>query len=149
MVRPLVIFALLMFGASAVYACSCADPTVREKFRKSDLIFVGRVIDIRDAPPNSDMFVYSVTLHVEKKWKGATKSNVTVLWAYDRPGWCNDLPLSKGEQYLIYTSTEHGFYGVYPDCGTNYFAKTHGEEIAKLNGFWFRLSARLFPYPRI
>jgi hypothetical protein len=149
MIRTFFILALLAAASSTAYSCSCADPTVREKFRTSDLVFVGRITDIQAAPSNSDMFVYTVTLHVEKKWKGAAKSDVRVLWAYDRPGWCNDLPLAKGQRYLIYTSREKGSYGVYPDCGTNYLAETRSQEIAKLNGFWFRVSARLFPYPRL
>jgi len=141
---------LLMFSASIAYSCSCADPSIREKFRAADLVFVGRVIDFKDAPPLKDsIFVYSVTLKVEKIWKGTRKPEITVLWAFDRPGWCNDLPLIKDERYLIYTGREKEGYGVYPDCGPNYFAKYHTEEIKKLNGFWFRLFARLFPFPKV
>ncbi len=149
MIRTLLMCLLFVAAGSTAYSCSCADPTVREKFRTSDLVFVGRVTDIQAAPANSDMFLYTVTLHVERKWKGSAKPDVTVLWAYDRPGWCNDLSLAKGQRYLIYTSREKGSYGVYPDCGTNYLAETPSREIAKLNGLWFRLSARLFPYPRL
>jgi len=141
--------ALLTTSASAAYACSCGDPTVREKFRTSDLVFTGRVTDIRELRPIQDPFVYSVTLQIDRQWKGPKTRDVNVLWAFDSPGWCNDLPLNKDERYLIYTSRHDGSYGVYPDCGTNYLAKYHSTEIAKLNGFWFRAWARLFPYPRL
>ena len=141
--------ALVIAGSSVVYGCSCGDPSVRQKFRSSDLIFVGEVENISDAPGKHDLFLYSVTLKVEGQWKGSGQSDVNVLWAFDNPGMCNDLPLTKGQRYLIYTSLENGFYGVYPDCGANYFAEGRSAEIAKLNSFWFRLGARLFPYPRL
>jgi hypothetical protein len=135
--------------SSSAFACSCADPTVRQKFRTSELVFVGTVTDFKDAPRNDNAFVYSVTLKVERQWKGTRQKEITVLWSLDSPGMCNDLPLIKGERYLIYTSREDNNFAVYPDCGTNYFAKYHAAEIARLNGFWFRFWARLFPYPRL
>jgi hypothetical protein len=141
---------LLMFSATIAYSCSCADPSIREKFRASDLVFVGQVVNFKDAPPLKDsIFVYSVTLKVERQWKGTRKPEITVLWAWDNPGMCNDLSLVRGERYLIYTNREKEGYGVYPDCGTNYLAKYHAEEIKKLNGFRFRLFARLFPFPKV
>ena len=140
------VFSLLR---SSALGCSCADPTIREKFRSSSLVFVGTVTDFKDAPKNDQAFVYSVTLNIERQWKGSRQKEVTVLWAFDIPNMCNDLPLIKGERYLVYTSRDQGSYAVYPDCGTNYFAKYRSAEIAKLNGLWFRFWARLFPYPRL
>jgi hypothetical protein len=149
LMRSAALVAVVLVGGYHSYACSCADPSIRQKFRSSGLVFVGTVIDFKDAPQNDKTFLYSVTLHVERQWKGTRQKEISVLWAWDNPGMCNDLPLIKGEHYLIYTSREDGAYGVYPDCGTNYFAKYHADEIAKLNGFWFRFGARLFPYPRL
>ena len=95
------------------------------------------------------LYLYAVTIDVEKRWKGPTKNQIEVAWGFDSPGMCNDLPLVKGERYLIYTKqSEHG-YTVNPDCGTNYTAKFHSDEIKKLDNFWFRTSARLFPFPKL
>lgn len=142
---------LTAFSTSIAYSCSCADPSVRQKFRMSDLVFVGQVIDYTDAPPTKEASVmYSVTLKVEKQWKGAKKPEIKVWWGFDSPGMCNDLSLVKGEKYLIYTNREKdGYGGVEPDCGTNYRAKYHEKEIEQLDKFWFRFYARLFPFPNI
>jgi hypothetical protein len=147
--RSVALVAIVLVGGSYSYACSCADPSIRQKFRSSGLVFVGTVTDFERAPKNDKEFVYSVRLHVERQWKGTRQKEISVLWAWDIPHMCNDLPLIKGERYLIYTSREDGAYAVYPDCGTNYFAKYQSEEIATLNRRWFRFGARLFPYPRL
>ena len=149
-VQSALILTLFILSTSTAYSCSCAYPSIREKFRASDLVFVGQVVEIKDAPLIKDsLFLHSVTLKVEKIWKGKRRPEITVLWAWDNPGMCNGLLLVKGERYLIYTSREKEGYGVYPDCGTNYLAKDVAEEIKKLNSFWFRLFARLYPFPKL
>ena len=148
--RFAIAIAIGLLGCSSAFACSCAEPSVRQKFRASDLVFVGRVTDFKDSSTRDKDFFYLVTLNVERQWKGTRQKEIKVLWWFDTPGMCNDLPLIKGERYLIYTSRDgDNFYAVHPDCGPNYFAKYQAAEIAKLNRFWFRFWTRLFPYPRL
>ncbi len=139
----------MLFGSSIGYACSCSDPSIRAKFRGYDLVFAGTVVDYKDAPQTiNPNFISLATLKVDKQWKGGNSKTIDVLWGFDAKGMCNDLPLIKGERYLIYTSREKDGYGVYPECGANYVAKYHEDEIKKLDSFWFRFSARTFPFPK-
>jgi hypothetical protein len=145
-IRAMLIMFALAIGTSFTYACSCANPSVREKFRNADAVFVGYLLSIKDS--NVEEFPHSIKFRVEKHWKGVAGNNVTVLFAFDNPGWCGDLPLTKGEQYLIYAYHQKEGLVTYIDCGPNRIAQNVPDEMRKLNGFGFRLFARLYPFPK-
>ena len=56
---------LLTFSAANAHACSCADPSQREKFRNADYVFLGQVVDISDS--NVKDFAYAVRFKIEKQ----------------------------------------------------------------------------------
>ena len=146
----------MLLCSPEAYSCSCADPSAREKFRSADLVFVGQAVDYNEAPSNDHAINYIVTFKVEKRWKGPKGSEITLAWMFDSPGMCNDLPLVKGERYLIYSGRQTVNYKghkkeeliVETDCGPNHLAKYHEKEIRKLNDFWFRMFARMYPFPK-
>lgn len=148
LLKTILVATLLASSATEGLTCSCAHRSTREKFRQAELVFVGSVTDVRPSTSADPMFIYAVTLSVEKQWKGPTISKIEVLWAFDNPHMCGDLPIVKGERYLIYADRAQGNYVVYPDCSPSGFAKDREEEITKLNSRWFRLKAQLFPFPK-
>jgi hypothetical protein len=146
------LFWMLALSASSAYPCSCADPSQREKFRRASAVFIGRVIEITDYnDPDEDfvLFTNRVKFKVERQWKGARKPEVTALASFDSPGMCGDLNLAVGEEYLVYADREKGRLLFYTDCGPNRNSKYAEDEIKRLNSFWFRFVARLYPYPKL
>ena len=143
--------AVILISAQEVFPCSCADPSVREKFRAADSVFLGSLIEMSPTNPTKDfpLAANMVKFKVEKRWKGAGKSEIMALANYDQPGWCGDLNLMAGEKYLIYAAREKGRLVIYTDCGPNRNFKYAAEEIKRLKGFWFRFFARLYPYPTL
>ena len=147
-VRISCLTAALLCGTLTVYACSCADPSVRQKFRRADAVFLGEIVGKADAEPNAYAYVHLVQFKVEKSWKGAARSGLKILFEFDMPGMCGDLPLTVGEKYLIYADRLKEGLVARIDCGPNRVASDVPDEIRKLDGFLFRMSARLYPYPK-
>ena len=139
--------------APEAFACSCGDPSVRERLRDADAVFVGKVVELRPAEPDEDFPTaqYVVRFEVERRWKGAGGRELVAVADYDQKGWCGDLNLTEGERYLVYAPREKGRLRVYTDCGPNRDLKWEGTaaEVKRLDSFWFRFRARLYPYPKI
>jgi hypothetical protein len=143
-------FLFLLSGAQA-HACSCADFSVREKFRYSDAVFVGKVVELSHIEPTKDfpMAMYLVRFEVERRWKGAKGREVRAIADFDQPGFCGDLKLAVGGRFLIYAPRERGELRVLTDCGPNRNVVYAGEEMKRLDSFWLRAKARLYPYPKL
>ncbi len=148
-VRIVFMLSLFLLSASEALSCSCADPSVREKFRAANSVFIGQVIEMTPFPPNDDFppAEYMIRFKVERQWKGSKKSEVVAISDFDRPGWCGDLNLAVGRRYLIYAHRKKGRLLIYTDCGPNMNIQYAGEEIKRLNNRWFRVFAHLYPYP--
>jgi hypothetical protein len=141
---------LFTLHAPDAFACSCADPSVRRKFRDADAVFVGEVVEMSSFGPNDD-FPLATNLakfKVERHWKGSNESEITTVVNFDSPGMCGDLKLAVGERFLIYAERKKGRLLIQTDCGPNRNLKYAGEELKKLNSFRFRLFARFYPYPK-
>jgi hypothetical protein len=127
--------------------------SVRHRFRYSDAVFVGKVLELTPTEPTKDfpIAMYVVKFEVERRWKGARGREVTAIADFDQKGWCGDLNLTVGERYLIYAPREKGRLRVLTDCGPNRDLKWKetGAEIKQLDSFWLRTKARLYPYPKI
>jgi hypothetical protein len=149
LIQVSLLLSLLLLSANQAFSCSCADPSVREKFRKASSVFVGRILEIKpyEDKASDSIFINEVRFRVERQWKGERKPEITVISAWDNPGWCGDLPLTVGERYLIYADRERNKLAIYADCGPNRIAVYAEKELGKLNNFWFRFFARLYPYP--
>ncbi len=149
----LIFFILLTFGSSLAYSCSCADPSQRQRFRESNAVFLGEVLEYKERPgveTNEDLkyFPYQVTFKIEKQWKGKRHSEITALADFDTPGMCGDLDLSVGKRVLIYAPRNYGHLLIFRDCGPNRTAEYAKDETKNLSSFFFRTSTFLYPYPR-
>ena len=142
---------LLSLSAPAAYACSCADFSVRQKFRAADAVFVGKVLELSPTQPSEDfpLAMYLVKFEVEKSWKGGLGREVMAVADFDMPAMCGDLKLAVGESYLIYAPRKKGRLQVLTDCGPNRNVKDAGEEMKRLGRFRLRLLAGLYPFPKL
>ena len=143
-------FLLLLVCAPDAHACSCGEQSVRDKFRYSDAVFLGRVVELTPFGPTDDfpMAMYVVRFEVERRWKGAKGHEVTAVADFDSPGMCGDLNLAVGGRYLIYAPREKGRLRVLTDCGPNTTAEYAGPEMKRLGSFRLRALASLYPYPK-
>jgi hypothetical protein len=152
MYRTFLLLALLTCSAPIAFSCSCADPSQREKFREANTVLLGEVTEIRESKEtdkNFSTYPFLVRFKVERQWKGAKKQEFVALADYDNPGMCGDLDLKVGERFLIYAYREKGRLLIVTDCGPNRRAEYAEEEIEKLDSFWFRMFARLYPFPKV
>lgn len=144
---------LFLLCARQASACSCGEFSVRHKFRYSDAVFVGKVVEMTPFGPTDDfpLAAYAVRFEVGRRWKGAKGREVSAVVDYDRRGWCGDLNLTVGESYLIYAPRERGRLHVYTDCGPNLDLKWNeaAGEMRRLDSFWLRAKARLYPFPKL
>ena len=140
----LVSVALLALSGPGAYACSCANLSQREKFRKADCIFLGEVIEIAES--NTEGFAWVVRFKVEKRWKGPKIPESIVNFTYDTPGWCGDLNLALGKRFLIYAYHQKQDLVSDTDCGPNLQAKYAAPSVKKLDHGWYRLFARVCPF---
>ena len=137
---------LLVVCTARVQACSCADPSQRKKFRTADVVFLGEIVErhyLSDLPKDA-LFMQSVTFSVKRQWKGPKQKQLSVLFDFDAPGWCSDMPLIVGREYLTYVYREKAGWASFTDCGPNVEKSLATEDMKKLDSFWFRLSARLW-----
>lgn len=144
---------LLTIGSSMAYSCSCADPSQRQRFRDSQSVFLGEVLEFKDSSGveiNEDLkyFPYQVTFKVEKQWKGKRQSRITALAGFDVPGMCNDLDLQIGKRFLIYAPRKYDRLLIYRECGPSREAEYAKEEIKRLGDFIFRTYTFFYPYPK-
>lgn len=155
-------FIFLVLGSSLAYACSCSDPSQRQRFRAADAVFVGEVLEYKeltelehkeltkaDTKKDLESFFYQVTFKIEKQWKGKRQSEITALADFDDPGNCNDLDLSVGKRILVYAPREQGQFLIYRDCGPNRTAEYAKNEIKRLSNFLFQTYIFFYPYPKL
>lgn len=143
---------LLTFGSSLVYACSCGELSQRQRFRASNAVFLGEVIEYKERPyletDKLKGYPFQVTFKVERQWKGKRQSQITALADFDMVGMCGDLDLNVGQRLLIYAPREHGQLVIIRDCGPNEYAEYAKDEIKSLNNFLFRTYTFFYPFPK-
>ena len=145
----------ITLGSSLAYSCTCGMPTQRARFRNAHAVFVGEILEMKqragvEADESLKDYPYQVTFRVEKQWKGKRQSEITALSDYEELGMCNDLYLEVGKRFLIYAPRKRGQLIVYAKCGPNVPANNEytDAEIRRLNNFFFRTYASLYPYPK-
>ncbi|CAN5498212.1 hypothetical protein BH10ACI2_BH10ACI2_21460 [soil metagenome] len=146
---------IVLLSYSAVFGCSCSNPSLRQKFRAADSVFVGEVTSFKERkwntsePDDLQFMPFDVDFAVEKQWKGQRLSEVNALADLDIPGMCGDLDLQVGKRFLIFAPRKFGRLLIYRDCGPNREAQYSEKEIKKLNTVIFRFSSFLFPFPKL
>ena len=149
----LIIACLVAFSGN-VLACSCPDPSQRQRFREADSVFVGEVVEFKERlgrETNEELIPYPfiVKFKVEKQWKGQKLNEITALVSFDIKGFCNDLSLPVGKRLLIYAPRLSRQLLINRECGPNRYAEYAKDEISHLGNIFFRFYSFIFPYPKI
>ena len=140
---------LLIFSYQITYSCTCEAPSQRKNFRKSEAVFVGKVLEIKESNNNrvADSIgmnkVYDITFEVEKSWKDKTSKQITVV---SDNGYlvCGGFPFAVGKQYLVYAKGKDLI--VISDCDRTVPIDAGEKDIKNLNSFWFRFFSRIIPF---
>jgi len=112
-VSIVLMFAIALLGLSAfqggeAYACSCVGGDAKAKLERSNLVFLGKVIEIGDVNKDSSkMPERRYVFEVEKSWKGAPDHQVT-LYSYDGAEASCGYKFDLNQTYLVYTYQEEG-----------------------------------------
>jgi hypothetical protein len=140
----LLVGALLLaaLSASEAFSCSCSDFSQRDAFRKANAVFTGQFISYGVIPKDADTYP-TIKFKVEKMWKGEKRSEIEIA-TYDlNPSVCGE-GFVLGEKYLVYAYGKKLVARTVCDRSTK--VEYASEDIKRLNGLWFRLSARLWPF---
>ena len=137
----------------AALGCSCVYlPKHSTAFRKASAVFIGEVVstsrpklpgnwDSEHAPPVMDF----VTFKVERRWKGARKSEVDA-WVDMRFN-CGSLRFRVGEKYLVYADSYKGSLVIYwcekASLTESLSSEGAQQRVKQLNSRQFRMRARL------
>jgi hypothetical protein len=129
--------------ASDAYPCSCAESSTRKAFRKAAAVFVGQVVEIKinDKAPRDSSSPFAVRLKVEKTWKGVKGPEITVSSAQGIIGCATRF--AEGDRVLVYAYDKELEASI---CTRSRHIAGASEDMKKLNSFWFRLFALVFPF---
>ena len=97
----LVCFGLLIVAPIASRACSCAEvPPAREAFKKSSLVFFGKVISINVKKKTRNYLLDAeVKVKIEKTWKGKPSKFIVLR---NIGGNCPAFDFARGKEYVFY-----------------------------------------------
>ena len=102
------IFTLLVFiltSSHVAYACHKAHLNPREAFKEADIIFRGKVENLRylDAPNKTKTEPrIIVTFRTSEIWKGTADNTLTLHTTHNKST-CNGYIFKVGEEYLVYS----------------------------------------------
>ena len=101
---------LLGFFPSITSACSCAElPSVEEEFERSQAVFSGKVVDVREKRSIKGYQTKSVLFEVTNTWKGVKQSQMIITTGQGGGGDCG-FDFKEGQEYLVYAN-ESTLYG--------------------------------------
>ena len=113
-VMPILAFvfiSILLLGSfpTITSACSCAElPSVEEEFERSQAVFSGKVIDVKEKRSIKGYQTKSVLFEVTNTWKGVKQSQILITTGQGG-GDCG-FDFKKGQEYLVYAN-ESTMYG--------------------------------------
>ena len=100
---------LIGFFPSITNACSCAElPSVEVEFERSQAVFSGRVVDVREKRSLNGYTSKSVLFEVTNTWKGVEQSQI-IITTGQGGGDCG-FDFKVGQEYLVYAN-ESTMYG--------------------------------------
>lgn len=92
-----------------VSACSCAEsPSVEEELERSNAVFSGKVISVREKRSLNGNVSKLVLFEVTNTWKGVEQSQIMITTGLG-DGDCG-IDFKEGEEYLVYAH-ESTMYG--------------------------------------
>lgn len=145
--------AVICAAALTTVACTCVHDSLGKRFRKAEAIFVGTLADkgLYESPQNVQNYKDGrLVFLVEESFKGVRKKFIAV--DIDLTGFSANCPfltdIAEDSDYLIFAyGRELQFRAECPDsrelkAGYSDVIK----QIGKLDSFWFRTKARLWPF---
>lgn len=142
----LFIILLVTIGEQTVSACSCGEISTRKQFRSANSVFVGQVVTIKtgsnlDAARDGDLYV--AIFNVLQTCKGPSRGEFPV---YFDPGLFGcSVNFQEGEKYLVYASHKGEFF-FDAFCSRTSPVSDASKDSRRLNRFWYRLFACIFPF---
>jgi hypothetical protein len=105
------VFSLMFISIpSTGYACSCAElPSVEGELERSEGVFAGKVIEIKENKTLNGVMTKSVLFKVENTWKGISQSQVIISTGIGG-GDCG-YEFEEGKEYLVYSSNSKVYSG--------------------------------------
>jgi len=113
-IMPILVFTFIIIlfiisFPSNTSACSCAElPSVEEEFERSQAVFSGKVVDIREKRSIKGYITKSVLFEVTDTWKGVKQSQI-IITTGQGGGDCG-FDFKEGQEYLVYAN-ESTMYG--------------------------------------
>lgn len=149
----LIALAVVMAFSEKAIACTCINDKLSRRFRDATAIFVGTLADeeLYGSPKNVQNYVKgNQVLFVKKAFKGVNKEFVST--GLDMSGFTMNCPwlmeFVDGKDYLVFAYGKEFKINVScPDSAeiTGQYDSTI-EQISKLDSFWFRTKARIWPF---
>ena len=144
---------VILAASTSAIACTCVNDPLAKRFRKAEAIFVGTLAyeELYEKPEKVQNYKDGLwVLLVKESFKGVRKEYVAIdLDMTHFSGACPSLTrLDDDRDYLIFA------YGkdlkVRAECSDSRELKAEynetTREISKLDSFWFRTRARLWPF---
>lgn len=139
------VLTLLLFCASRALACSCDDINYRREFAKAKAVFIGKALEYKDNPNVKQDGFLVVRFNVEKSWKGAKQSEITLPTGM---GLVCGFYVEPGKKYLVYAYGKEMYMPTV--CSASRTIVTdevyESKQIKQLNSSWFRFFSRIFPF---
>lgn len=110
-ILAVIFISILLIGSfpSITNACSCAElPSVEEEFERSQAVFSGKVVDVREKQSLKGYITKSVLFEVTNIWKGVKQSQI-IITTGQGGGDCG-FDFKEGQEYLVYAN-ESTMYG--------------------------------------
>ncbi|MBB6447875.1 hypothetical protein [Bacillus benzoevorans] len=110
-ILPIIFMSILLIGSfpSITNACSCAElPGVEEEFERSQAVFSGKVVDVREKRSLKGELTKSVLFEVTNTWKGVKQSQIIIITG--QGGGSCGFHFNEGQEYLVY-AYESTMYG--------------------------------------
>lgn len=154
MKKFVLILFFVTFSFENIIACTVNIEPLRKTFRQSKNVFVGEIISVepvneKDLPKNLKEYKYlsKLTFKVDKSWKGKNKR--VVVYSYP---FCNcpmrEYNFSAGKKFLVFAD-KNSYYDVCNLSNIEFSSDRNNnsqEIIKRLDSFWFRTWARIYPF---
>jgi hypothetical protein len=147
--QTLTIFWLLILSAPNAFPTSCRSYSDRSSFRKARVVFLGQPVEYVNNPNLEQDPYLIVRFKVQQAWKGVDSPEIIIRSDLGIENWEH---FEIGKTYIVYADGKNLYAPM--TCGRSEqlidakFANFHQqqERIRKLNNWWYRSAARIFPF---
>src|SRR5687768_12554754 len=148
---------LISSCAIDVNACTIQVVGLRDEFRRSKNIFIGEVVSVDMVPKNrlprrlaeNWNSLERITLRIKRSWKGEKNGTIEVVSNSVCECPMRSLIFERGKEFIIFADRDN-----FADaCSMRNFDTAHerykdnlGSDLRRLDKFWFRSWARIYPF---